>query len=74
MTISELETSTPGKTASLDLDLEDAIREYLRTYVLWRGIGRATETFGVPRHTLWRFLRRGHAGRALVRPWSYGVK
>ena len=67
MTISEPETRTPGKSAPLDPDLEDAIREYLRTYVLWRGIGRATETFGVSRHTLWRFLRRGHAGRALPR-------
>ena len=67
MTISEPKTRTPGKSASLDPDLEDAIREYLRIYVLWRGIGKATETFGVSRHTLWRFLRRGHAGRALPR-------
>ena len=67
MTIAELETRTPAKSEPLDPDLEDAIREYLRTYVLWRGIGRATERFGVSRHTLWRFLRRGHAGRALPR-------
>ncbi len=52
MTISEPGTRTLGKSASLDPDLEDAIREYLRTYVLWRGIGQATETFGVSRHTL----------------------
>ena len=67
MTISEPGTRRPGKSASLDPDLEDAIREYLRTYVLWRGIGQATETFGVSRHTLWRFLERGHTGRALPR-------
>ncbi len=67
MTIAEPETRTPSKRAPLDPDLEDAIREYLRIYVLWRGIQRATETFGVSRHTLWRFLRRGHAGRALPR-------
>ena len=67
LTISEPGTPTPGKGASLDRDLEDAIREYLRTYVLWRGIGPATETFGVSRHTLWRFLERGHTGRALPR-------
>ena len=67
MIISEPETLTPSKSAALDRDLEDAIREYLRTYVLWRGIGQATETFGVSRHTLWRFLRRGHTGRALPR-------
>ena len=67
MTIAEQETRTPGKRASLDPDLEDAIREYLRTYVVLRGIGQTTETFGVSRHTLWRFLRRSHAGRALPR-------
>ncbi len=67
MTISELETRTPGRNAPLAPDLEDAIREYLRIYVLWRGIGRTTETFGVSRHTLWRFLRRGQSSRALPR-------
>ena len=65
MIISELGTRTPSKSASLDHDLEDAIREYLRTYVLWRGIRQATATFGVSRHTLWRFLERGHTGRAV---------
>ena len=63
----EQRTRTPGKGASLDPDLEDAVREYLRTYVLWRGIRQATATFGVSRHTLWRFLERGHTGRALPR-------
>ncbi len=67
MTIAEHRTRTPGKSASLDPNLEDAIREYLRTYVLWRGIQQATTTFGVSRHTLWRFLGRGHTGRALPR-------
>ena len=67
LSISEPETRTPGKSASLAPDLDDAIREYLRTYVLWRGIRQATETFGVSRHTLWRFLERGHTGRALPR-------
>ena len=65
MTISEPATLAPGKRAPLDSDLEDAVREYLRTYVLWRGIRQATATFGVSRYTLWRFLRRGHTGRAL---------
>ncbi len=67
MTIAELETRKQGKSAALDPDLEGAIREYLRTYVLWRGIQQATETFSVSRHTLWRFLRRGHTGRSLPR-------
>ena len=35
--IPEPNTKTRGKGASLDRDLEDAIREYLRTYILWRG-------------------------------------
>ena len=67
LTIVEQRTRAPGKSAPPDQDLEDAIREYVRTYVLWRGRRRAAETFGVSRHTLWRFLRRGHAGRALPR-------
>ena len=71
LTMSEPGTMTPGKSASLDPDLEDAVREYLRTYVVWRGIRQATATFGVSRHTLWRFLRRDHTGRALPRAPSW---
>ena len=67
MTISEPGTLTLGKGGSLAPDLEDAIREYLRTYVVWRGIRQATATFGVSRHTLWRFLERGHTGLVLPR-------
>ena len=54
-----------GKAASADGDLNDAIRNYVRTYVLWHGRQRASEFFGVSRHTLWRFLERGHMGRAV---------
>ena len=67
MTILEPPRLTPGKSASPAPDLDDAIREYLRTYVLWRDIKQATETFGVSRHTLWRYLRRSHTSRALPR-------
>lgn len=67
MNSTEPGTRTPCKSASLAPDLEDAIHSYVRTYVLWRGIGQAAATFGVSRHTLWRFLRRGHTGRALPR-------
>ncbi len=67
MAIVEQGTQMPSKGASTDRDLERAVREYVRTYVLWRGRRRAAETFGVSRHTLWRFLRRGHTGRALPR-------
>ena len=67
MTIAEARTRAPDKSAPPDQDLEDAIREYVWTYVLWRGRRRAAEDFGVSRHTLWRFLRRGHMGPALPR-------
>ena len=32
---------------------------------LWHGRRSAAKTFGVSRHTLWRFLERGHVGRAI---------
>ena len=54
-----------GKAASADGNLNDAIRSYVRTYVLWHGRRQAAEAFGVSRHTLWRFLERGHMGRAV---------
>ena len=37
----------------------------MRTYVLLYGHKRTAEDFGVSRHTLWRFLKRGQMGRAL---------
>ncbi len=48
-------------------DLENAIRHYVQTYADWRGSHKAMERFGVSRQTLWRFLERGHLGRALPR-------
>ena len=39
----------------------------MRTYVLWHGRTKATETFGVSRHTLWRCLERGRLGKSLPR-------
>lgn len=47
LTIAEQKTQAAVKSASLDRDLEYAVREYLRTYDLWRGIGQATATLGV---------------------------
>ena len=46
-------------------ELNDAIRGYVRTYVLWHGRQQAAETLGISRHTLWRFLERSHVGRAV---------
>ena len=48
-------------------DLNSAIRDYVRTYVLWHGRAKAAETFVVSRHTLWRCLERGRLGKSLPR-------
>ncbi len=52
-------------TTTEELTLEDAIRDYVRTYALWHGRPQAARRFGVSRHTLWRCLERGHLGKAL---------
>ncbi len=45
--------------------LAAAIRDYVEAHVSRHGRKRTAEAFGVSRHTLWRFLRKGHAGRSL---------
>ena len=45
--------------------LADAIGDYLRAHIERHGRGGTAGAFGVSRHTLWRFLERGQAGRAL---------
>ena len=60
--------ATPAWTdgaAAEELTLDDAIRDYVRTYALWHGRPQAARHFGVSRHTLWRCLERGHLGRSL---------
>ena len=47
--------------------LADAIGDYLRAHIERHGRKGTAEAFGVSRHTLWRFLERGQAGRALPR-------
>ena len=47
----------------VDSKLIDLIRAYVRAYVWRHGRGKAAKAFGVSRHTLWRFLERGHVGR-----------
>ena len=46
-------------------DLMRAIQDYVRAYVWRHGRRRTSEYVGVSRHTLWRFLERGHMGRAV---------
>ena len=58
---------TTRNTVSENPALDDAIRSYVRAYALWHGRPQAAQRFGVSRHTLWRFLERGHLGRSLPR-------
>ena len=46
-------------------DPERAIRDYVRAYVWRHGRRKTAEDLGVSRHTLWRFLERGHMGQAV---------
>ena len=46
-------------------DLDGAIRYYVRVHQRLHGQRQTAETLGVSRHTLWRYLERGHAGRAV---------
>ena len=67
MTTTETGTPIPLEDEPVDDDLDSAIRDYVHTYAFWRGRREAMERFCVSRHTLWRFLDRGHMGRALPR-------
>ena len=66
-----MQTKTPAtpattrNTAAENPALNEAIRRYVRAYALWHGRPQAARHFGVSRHTLWRFLERGHLGRSL---------
>ena len=46
-------------------DLRRAVRGYVRAYASLHGRSKTAEDLGVSRHTLWRFLERGHTGRAV---------
>ena len=60
------ETPAPAKNkATVDPDLYDAVRRYVRAHQRQHGQKKTAETLGVSRHTLWRYLERGHAGRAV---------
>ena len=67
MTTTDTGTSIPVEDEPSGGDLDEAIRDYVRTYVLWHGRAKAAETFGVSRHTLWRCLERGRLGKSLPR-------
>ena len=67
LTTGKLRTQPPNGATQAGPDLEGAVRKYVRTYAVWHGRPKAAEDFGVSRHTLWRFLKRGHTGRAIPR-------
>ena len=58
-------TRNLNRQVAADDPLTVAIRDYIDAYVYRRGHKRTTEAFGVSRHTLWRFLRKGQLGRSL---------
>ena len=67
MIVTEPRTQTVNGTTQAESDLERAVRDYVRTYAVLHGRPKAAEALGVSRHTLWRFLQRGHQSRAIPR-------
>ena len=65
MKTKEHATPNVSKVASAGGDLNYAIRRYVRAYTALHGRQTAVDHFGVSRHTLSRFLKRGHSGRSL---------
>ena len=65
MIVTEQRRHTSNGTAQAETGLERAIRDYVRAYVLRHGRRKTAEDLGVSRHTLWRFLERGHMGHAV---------
>ena len=65
MIVTELRTRTLDGMTQARPDLERAVRDYVRAYVWWHGRRKTAGDLGVSRHTLWRFLERGHTGRAV---------
>ena len=65
MIVAEPRTRTLNGTTQGGPDLRKAVRGYVRAYASLHGRRKAAEDIGVSRHTLWRFLERGHTGRAV---------
>ena len=65
MIVTEPRTRTFNGTTQAGSDLERAIRDYVRAYERRHGRRKTAEDLSVSRHTLWRFLERGHMGRAV---------
>ena len=65
MIVAEPRTQALNGTTQAGPDLRRAVRGYVRAYASLHGRRKAGEHLGVSRHTLWRFLERGHMGRAV---------
>ena len=65
MIVTEPRTQALNGTTQAGPDLRRAVRGYVRAYASLHGRRRAAEDLGVSRHTLWRFLERGHTGRSV---------
>ena len=65
MIVTEPRTRSLNGTTQAGSDLTRAVRDYVRAYERRHGRRKTAEDLGVSRHTLWRFLGRGHAGRAV---------
>ena len=65
MTITSTSTPNPVDDENIVDDLDDAIRDYVSAHQRLHGQKNTAETLGVSRHTLWRYLERGHTGRAV---------
>ena len=65
MIVTEPRTQALNGETQTGPDLRRAVRGYVRAYARLHGRRKAAEVLGVSRHTLWRFLERGHTGRAV---------
>ena len=67
MAVTKPQVPRPNGVAQAGADIDEVVRYYVRTYAVLHGKPKAAEALGVSRHTLWRFLKRGHTGRAIPR-------
>ena len=65
MIVTKPRRRTSKATIQAGPDPERAVRDYVRAYEWRHGRRKTAEVLGVSRHTLWRFLERGHMGQAV---------
>ena len=58
-------TRTLNGTTQGGPHLKRAVRDYVRAYAWLHGRRKTAKDLNASRHTLWRFLERGHMGRAV---------